>query len=80
MNEYPQERFHGLTASEVREAAKATDEPVLYPIKENKRIKKYWEGIDKKRHHDVYHGAQMFGEWLKIKNNFTFKKEYRSRI
>ncbi len=34
----------------------------------------------KKRHHDVYHGAQMFGEWLKIKNNFTFKKEYRSRI
>ena len=49
MNEYPQERFHGLTASEVREAAKATDEPVLYPIKENKRIKKYWEGIDKKK-------------------------------
>ncbi|WP_438588907.1 hypothetical protein [Dubosiella newyorkensis] len=35
--------------SEVREAAKATDEPVLYPIKENKRIKKYWEGIDKKK-------------------------------
>lgn len=49
MNEYPQERFHGLTASEVREAAKATDEPVLYPIKENKRIKKYWEGIDEKK-------------------------------
>lgn len=49
MDEYPQERFHGLTASEVREAAKGVEEPVLYPIKENKRIKKYWGWINEKK-------------------------------
>ncbi|WP_286209585.1 hypothetical protein [Dubosiella newyorkensis] len=37
------------TVAQVRKSVKATDEPILYPIKENKRIKKYWEGIDKKK-------------------------------
>lgn len=36
-----QERFHGKTPLEVRQAALNTDNPVQYPIPENKRIEKY---------------------------------------
>lgn len=48
MNEYPQERFGGLSASEVREAAKRAESPAQYPIKENKKIEKYKEELNKK--------------------------------
>lgn len=36
-----QERFHGKTPLEVRQAALNTDMPVQYPIPKNKRIEKY---------------------------------------
>lgn len=36
-----QERFHGKTPLEVRQAALNTDMPMQYPIPENKRIEKY---------------------------------------
>ncbi|MBR3692966.1 MAG: IS3 family transposase [Erysipelotrichales bacterium] len=45
-HEYPQARFHGLTAMEVRQAALTTDAPQQYPIKPNSRIIKYWKHID----------------------------------
>lgn len=47
MNEYPQERFGGLTAGEVREAALGTADPAQYPIKPNPRILKFWERVGK---------------------------------
>ena len=45
INEYPQERYHGLTAGEVRQAALQTDTPTLYPIKPNQKIINYWNHI-----------------------------------
>ena len=44
--EYPQARFHGLTAMEVREAALASNTPQKYPITPNPRVVKYWKHID----------------------------------
>ena len=44
--EYPQARFHGLTAMEVREAAITSDTPHKYPISPNPRVVKYWKHID----------------------------------
>lgn len=44
--EYPQTRFHGLTAMEVREAALTSETPKLYPITPNPRVVKYWKHID----------------------------------
>lgn len=41
--ERPQDRFHCQTPLGVRKAALSTDNPVEYPILENKRIKKYKE-------------------------------------
>lgn len=41
--ERPQDRFHNKTPLQVRTEALATDNPQVYPIPENKRIKKYKE-------------------------------------
>lgn len=49
MNEYPQERFGGKTASEVRKEALDSEEPVQYPIKPNLQIQKFWEKIEQKK-------------------------------
>lgn len=46
INEYPQERYHGLTAGEVRQAALQTDTPTQYPIKPNQKIINYWNHIN----------------------------------
>ena len=45
INEYPQERFKGLTAGEVRRAALQTETPIQYPIKPNQKIINYWNHI-----------------------------------
>ena len=45
INEYPQERYHGLTSGEVRQAALQADNPIQYPIKPNPKIIKYWNNI-----------------------------------
>ena len=45
INEYPQERYHGLTAGEVRKAALQANTPIQYPIKPNPKIIKYWNHI-----------------------------------
>ena len=44
--EYPQARFHGHTAMEVRKAALTSNAPQKYPISPNPRVKKYWKHID----------------------------------
>lgn len=49
MNEYPQERFGGRTAAEVRAEAFKTEIPPEYPIKPNLRIEKFWDRIAQKR-------------------------------
>lgn len=45
INRYPQKRFKGKTAGEVRKEALATMNPVVYPIMKNNRITKFWEKI-----------------------------------
>ena len=49
MNEYPQERFGGRTAGEVRKEALESEEPVQYPIKPNRQIQRFWEKIEQKK-------------------------------
>jgi transposase InsO family protein len=49
MNQYPQERFNGKTAAEVRAEALQTEQPVQYPIKSNPRIEKFWERVGKSK-------------------------------
>lgn len=46
INEYPQKRFKGKTAGEVRQEALQADTPVVYPIMKNPRIIKFWEHIE----------------------------------
>ena len=41
--ERPQDRYHCKTPAEVRNEALASNEPIAYPIAENKRIKKHKE-------------------------------------
>lgn len=48
IEEYPQQRFHGLTSGEVRFGALGTETPETYPIPVNPGIRKYWENIAKK--------------------------------
>ncbi|EOS62171.1 hypothetical protein C815_00062 [Firmicutes bacterium M10-2] len=48
IEEYPQQRFHGLTSGEVRFGALGTETPQTYPIPVNPGIRKYWENIAKK--------------------------------
>lgn len=44
--EYPQARFQGHTAMEVREAALTSNTPQQYPITPNPRVVKYWNHIE----------------------------------
>lgn len=54
INEYPQKRFKGKTAGEVRKEALATDNPIVYPILKNNKILKYWEHIEElKQAHSI---------------------------
>lgn len=46
INEYPQKRFKGKTAGEVRKEALASNNPTKYPIAKNPKIIKYWEHIE----------------------------------
>ena len=49
-NERLQERFNDMTPMEVRALALNTaSEPIQYPIKENKRIQKYFLSLDNKQ-------------------------------
>ena len=49
-NERLQERFNDMTPMEVRiEALETTKEPIQYPIKENKRIQKYYDNLMNKQ-------------------------------
>ena len=49
-NERLQERFNDMTPMEVRTAALETvEEPLQYPIKENKRIQKYYDNLMSKQ-------------------------------
>ncbi|MBR3311470.1 MAG: IS3 family transposase [Solobacterium sp.] len=45
INEYPQHRFKGKTAGEVRREALSTEVPVDYPIPKNNRILEFWNRI-----------------------------------
>lgn len=45
INEYPQHRFKGKTAGEVRREALSTEVPVDYPIPKNNRIIAFWDHI-----------------------------------
>ena len=45
INEYPQHRFKGKTAGEVRREALSAEEPVDYPIPKNNRIIEFWDHI-----------------------------------
>ncbi len=44
-NEYPQARFKGKTASEVRKEALQAAEPIQYPIAKNPKVEAYWAKI-----------------------------------
>lgn len=49
-NERLQERFNDMTPVEVRTAAlEIAEEPIQYPIKENKRIQKYYDNLTNKQ-------------------------------
>ncbi len=43
--EYPQHRFNGKTAGEVRAEALGTEAPAFYPIPKNNRIVQFWNHI-----------------------------------
>ena len=43
---YPQKRFHGKTAGQVRREALADEGKADYPIRNNPRIEKYWKHIE----------------------------------
>ncbi len=45
INEYPQHRFKGKTAGEVRREALSAETPIDYPIPKNNRIIKFWDHI-----------------------------------
>ncbi len=49
INKYPQRRFHGKTAGQVRRKALSSRKPEQYPIPKNSRILKYWETINQKK-------------------------------
>ena len=46
INRYPQRRFKGKTAGQVRKEALGTDDPVSYPIRPNPRYIRYWQHIE----------------------------------
>ena len=46
INHYPQKRFKGKTAGQVRKQALEAEEPTAYPIPSNPKIIKYWNYIE----------------------------------
>ncbi|WP_074782057.1 hypothetical protein [Sharpea azabuensis] len=46
---YLQKHFHGMTANQVRQEALAADTPEQYPIALNRRIERFWKGIQKSK-------------------------------
>ncbi len=46
---YPQKRFHGKTANQVRQEALTAVTPEQYPIAPNRRIERFWEKIQKSK-------------------------------
>ena len=46
INYYPQKRFKGKTAGQVRKEALEAEKPLAYPIAVNPRITKYWQRIE----------------------------------
>lgn len=46
INHYPQKRFKGKTAGQVRKEALEAENPVFYPISPNPKIIKYWRHIE----------------------------------
>jgi hypothetical protein len=48
---YPQERFRGKTAAEVRIEALGVEDSMMpqYPIKVNRKIQAYWDNIAQKK-------------------------------
>ena len=46
---YPQKRFHGKTAYQVRQEALAANTPEQYPIAPNRKIERFWEKIEKNK-------------------------------
>ena len=51
INHYPQRRFKGKTAGQVRKEALANGGKADYPIKANPKIVKYWEHIEELKSH-----------------------------
>ncbi len=49
ISEYPQHRFKGKTAGEVRREALQAETPVAYPIPVNRKIQKFWDNIESKK-------------------------------
>lgn len=47
INEYPQKRFKGKTAGEVRKEALKAEIPIVYPVAKNPKIVKFWSQIEK---------------------------------
>ena len=46
---YPQKRFHEKTANQVRQDVLTAVTPKQYPIAPNRRIERFWEGIEKSK-------------------------------
>ena len=53
INEYPQHRFKGKTAGQVRREALSAEVPVDYPIPKNNRIIKFWDKIHALQNKDI---------------------------
>lgn len=51
INYYPQKRFKGKTAGQVRKEALEAEKPLAYPIAVNPRITKYWQRIEELKNH-----------------------------
>ena len=49
ISEYPQHRFKGKTAGEVRREALQAETPVAYPIPVNRKIQNFWNNIESKK-------------------------------
>ena len=56
-----QERFNNLAPMEVREAALYCDDPIQYPIPENKRIIAFWTKIKEKQQKKMHKTTQLCG-------------------
>lgn len=65
INEYPQERFKGKTCGEVRKEALSAETPVVYPIKPNKKIEKYWADIEAKKKRQAEETIEAYKQTLK---------------